>query len=82
MNKSIKNIVSYVFLLMLSPGLAQAQVNSTLETKVVDILTQLPTEDLQHSDRLMREVIALGETGILEFTSRPVSYTHLTLPTN
>ena len=72
MNKSFKNIVSYVFLLMLSLGLAQAQVNRTLETTVVDVLAQLPTEDLQHSDRLMREVIALGETGILEFTSRLV----------
>ena len=72
MNKSFKTIVSCVFLLILSLGLTQAQVNRTLETTVVDVLAQLPTEDLQHSDRLMREVIALGETGILEFTSRLV----------
>ena len=29
-----------------------AQDNRTLDTKVADILMQLPTEDLGHSDRL------------------------------
>ncbi|MGA9269736.1 MAG: DUF1080 domain-containing protein, partial [Lutimonas sp.] len=72
MKKSFKTFISCIFLLMLSLGISQAQTNTTLETTVVDVLSQLPTEDLEHSDRLMREVIALGETGILEFTSRLV----------
>ncbi len=72
MKKSFKIFVSHIILLTLSLGVSQAQINSTLETTVVDVLAQLPTEDLAHSDRLMREVIALGDTGILEFTSRLV----------
>ena len=44
------------------------QINRTLETKVVDILAQLPTKDLNHSDKLMQEVMSLGEDGILQFT--------------
>jgi hypothetical protein len=43
------------------------QINRTLETKVVDILAQLPTEDYAHSDKLMEEIIGLKEAGILRF---------------
>jgi len=49
-----------------------AQDNRTLDTKVADILMQLPTEDLGHSDRLMQEIIGLGEDGILKFTEKLV----------
>jgi HEAT repeat protein len=72
MKRSFKTFVSHIFLLSLSLGISQAQVNTDLETTVVDVLAQLPTENLEHSDRLMREVMALGDTGILEFTSRLV----------
>lgn len=44
-----------------------AQVNRTLGTKVADILAQLPTDNLEHSDRLMEEIISLDEAGILKF---------------
>ncbi|RAJ10075.1 uncharacterized protein DUF1080 [Arenibacter echinorum] len=49
-----------------------AQDNRTLDTKVADILMQLPTEDLGHSDRLMQEIIDLGEDGILKITDKLV----------
>jgi len=49
-----------------------AQDNRTLDTKVADILMQLPTEDLEHSDQLMQEMIDLGEDGILKFTDKLV----------
>ena len=49
-----------------------AQDNRTLDTKVADILMQLPTEDLDHSDRLMQEIIDLGEDGILKITDKLV----------
>ena len=70
MKRTLRNIYLFSLLLILTFDFTQAQINRTLETKVVDVLAQLPTEDLEHSDRLMREVIALGETGILEFTNR------------
>lgn len=57
-----------IFLILLT-GLqpVQAQINRTLETKVADILAQLPTKDLQHSDQLMQEIIELDQEGILVF---------------
>ncbi len=47
----------------------QAQINRTLETKVADILAQLPTKNLEHSDKLMQEIVALNQEGVLEFCS-------------
>ena len=72
MKNVIRNHIFLSLMLLLGLGPIGAQVNRTLETTVVDVLAQLPTENLGHSDRLMREVLALGETGILEFTSRLV----------
>lgn len=57
-------------MLFVSAQVINAQDNRTLDTKVADILAQLPTEDLEHSERLMQEVIELGENGILKFTDR------------
>ncbi|GGW23641.1 DUF1080 domain-containing protein [Arenibacter certesii] len=57
-----------VLLLFVSTQVIIAQDNRTLDTKVADILAQLPAEDLEHSDRLMHEVIELGEEGVLKFT--------------
>ena len=71
MSIKIKSIV-VLFLATISTIVGTAQINRTLETKVVDLLAQLPTEDLEHADRLMQEAIELGEDGILEFTSRLV----------
>lgn len=58
-----------VLLLFMGTLSINAQDNRTLDTKVADILMQLPTEDLEHSDRLMKEIIELGEPGILKFTN-------------
>ncbi|MCD6346399.1 MAG: HEAT repeat domain-containing protein, partial [Bacteroidales bacterium] len=45
-----------------------AQDKRTLETKVADILAQMPTHDRQHRDRLMNEMITLGQKGLEEFS--------------
>ncbi|MCK0144701.1 DUF1080 domain-containing protein [Arenibacter sp. F26102] len=68
MNTLYKNIG--VLMLFLATLTISAQDNRTLDTKVADILMQLPTEDLGHSDRLMQEIIDLGENGILKFTEK------------
>ncbi len=46
-----------------------SQINRTSETKVADILAQLPTNDLNHSDKLMEEIIGLDTDGILQITN-------------
>ncbi|SKB25000.1 protein of unknown function [Maribacter arcticus] len=70
-NKMKKAIITFsTFLLMLCASLnVQGQINRTLETKVADILAQLPTKELKHSDKLMEEIIGLGAEGILQFTN-------------
>src|SRR5690606_5583125 len=57
-----------VLLLFIGTVTINAQDNRTLDTKVADILAQLPTDDLEHSDRIMQEMIGLGESGVLKFT--------------
>lgn len=57
-----------VLLLFMVAFTTTAQDNRTLDTKVADILAQLPTQDLEHSDRLMHEIIGLGTDGVLKFT--------------
>ncbi len=67
MKKAIITL-STVFFICCMPLYTYSQINRTLETKVADILAQFPTKDLKHSDKLMREIIALDEAGILQFT--------------
>ncbi|MEG3657994.1 DUF1080 domain-containing protein [Arenibacter palladensis] len=64
--------VTSVLMLFMGTLAISAQDNRTLDTKVADILMQLPTEDLDHSDRLMQEIIDLGEDGILKITDKLV----------
>ena len=60
------NIISLLLALLLS-GQLLAKDNRTLETKVADILAQFPTKDLNHTDKLMQEMIDLGQGGIAMF---------------
>ncbi len=46
-----------------------AQDNRTLETKVADILAQMPTKDLVHRDRVLTELIGLGSEGFQKVTN-------------
>ena len=41
-----------------------AQDKRTVETKVADLLAQFPANDLQYTDKLMVDMISLGESGI------------------
>ena len=66
MKKIIINISTFI-LILLSVSNITGQINRTLETKVTDILAQLPTKDLSHSDKLMEEIIGLEVEGILQF---------------
>ncbi len=63
MNKSIV----IIFLSIISIG-SFAQDNRTLDTKVADVLAQMPTKDLAHRDKVMNEIIELGPRGFLKLS--------------
>nr|WP_299382942.1 family 16 glycoside hydrolase [Allomuricauda sp.] len=66
MKKTSLKITTLLFALFALQTM-MGQINRTLETKVADILAQLPTKDLGHSDKLMQEIMDLETEGILKF---------------
>ena len=66
--KRLHIIISSIFVLFTMS--INAQINRTLETKVADILMQLPTDDLNYSNKISSEIISLGEVGILKFCEK------------
>ncbi len=66
MNKTIIRF-GVLFLMLCTLNTTVAQINRTLETKVADILAQLPTKDLKRCNVLMEDIIALDTEGILQF---------------
>jgi len=51
---------------------AQSQDKRTINTKVADLLAQFPAKDMNYSNRLVKEMIGLGEEGILLFCNKLV----------
>ena len=66
----IKNIliVSFTFLLI-STG-AYSQDKRTIETKVADLLAQFPANDFHYTDKLMSDMLSLGDEGIRRICSQ------------
>ncbi len=62
MNKNIFQIVTILMLSIFSVG-SFAQDNRTLDTKVADILAQMPTKTLTQRDKAMEELVSLGQEG-------------------
>jgi HEAT repeat protein len=52
------------FILLFTPQWVSAQDNRTLETKVADLLARMPSNDSKYTDRLMVDMLSLGEDGI------------------
>lgn len=65
-------LIYFIFSLILTFQ-AIAQDQRTVETKVADILAQMPTDDLIHRDRLMGEMATLGEKGLQMFTDKVIA---------
>ncbi len=61
-------ILSLLVLYMLS-HMAVAQDVRTLETKIADLLVQMPVSDPEHRDRLAEETYNLGEEGLTQICS-------------
>ena len=68
----IISIISVALLLFSTAHSVWSQADGTLETKVVEALAQMPGNDQEHTERIMKEVMEMGEEGILEFTGRLV----------
>lgn len=66
-----KIFLTCICLLIFTPG-SFAQDKRTVETKVADLLAQLPANDLRYTDKLLTDMIALGETGIRQICSQVI----------
>ena len=59
-----KSLIIYTVLLLLLSSTAFSQDRRTLDTKVADLLAQLPADDIQYTDKLMGDMLSLGDEGI------------------
>lgn len=68
MKKNIFHLLTILLLTVFSIG-TFAQDKRTLDTKVADILAQMPTKDLVHRDRVINDLIGLGADGFQKVTN-------------
>lgn len=61
------NTIFIIICLFLTIGV-KAQDQRTLDTKVADILAQMPTDDLDHLDKLMENAISYGSPFVSQLT--------------
>lgn len=66
MKKIKQSIILFLLGLFLFTG-AYSQDQRTLETKVADVMTRMPAYDADQRDRLMEDMLSLGEEGLLQF---------------
>jgi len=61
----VKNILIVILDLMMLFPAAYSQDKKTLETNVAELLSQFPAKDVPSTDKLMQEMISLGEKGLM-----------------
>jgi HEAT repeat protein len=66
----LKRILVATLSLLLVSVSSYSQDKRTLDTKIADLLAQLPANDLQYSDKLMGDMLALGEEGLKKICSQ------------
>jgi HEAT repeat protein len=69
MKKIFSSLLIVFALLLVTTGLP-AQENRTITTKIADLLAQMPANNLQQRDKLMEELIALGDDGFQKIADR------------
>jgi HEAT repeat protein len=60
----IRSIIFSLTFLLIIGGIANSQDVRLLETKVADLLARFPANDLQNTDKLMGDLLSLGEEGL------------------
>jgi len=68
----IQKIIFISFILILTSLVSSAQDKRTTETKVADLLARLPANDLQLNDKLMIDMLSLGEQGIIQICDQVI----------
>jgi hypothetical protein len=68
----IQKIIIISLILLLIPFISYTQDKRTIETKVADLLARLPANDFQFSDKLMGDMLLLGETGIKQICDQVI----------
>ncbi len=68
MKKFISQIIAILVLTIVSIG-SFAQNNRTLDTKVADVLAQMPTKNLAHRDKAMNDLVEMGPEGFQKLTA-------------
>jgi len=66
----IKNTLIIGFLFLISSLVSSAQDNRTTETKVADLVARFPVSDLQLNNKLMNDMLLLGEPGLTEICNQ------------
>ena len=69
MKKNIFQLAAILLLVISGLG-SFAQDNRTLDTKVADVLAQMPTKDLAHRDKAMNEIVEMGTDGFQKLTAQ------------
>ena len=62
----INKLVLTFFSFLLIATLSSAQDRRTLDTKIADLLAQMPSGDVQYTNKLMSDMLSLGEDGLLK----------------
>jgi HEAT repeat protein len=65
-------ILIAVFSLFLISVASFPQDNRTLETKVADLLARIPANDIPFTDKLMGDMLSLGETGLKQICDQVI----------
>jgi HEAT repeat protein len=60
----INKIVLVFLSLLLISSLSAAQDRRTIDTKIADLLAQMPSGDAQYTNKLMSDMLSLGDTGL------------------
>jgi len=62
----LQRIFIICFSLLLFSSIINAQDKRTIETRVADLLARMPANDVQFTDKLMADMLSLGETGLTQ----------------
>ena len=70
--KYFKIFSTILSLLILFTGSVTAQDVRTLETRVADLLAQFPSQNSEDTDKLMNDMLSLGDAGIKQICDQVI----------
>jgi len=68
----LQRIIIICFSLLLFSSAIHGQDKRTIETRVADLLARMPADDAQFTDKLMTDMLSLGETGLMQICDQIV----------